>query len=260
MDPRSPRFVAALRRYAADRPETVEGIYTSPSHPEVRSRVRAVWRDLVDRYDLDGLHFDYVRYPSADFDYSAGALARFREWVGPTLTPGRIAELDRAAAQDPIAWTTALAAQWDEFRRAQITSLVGELYREVKAGRPQLVVSAAVVPDRTTAHTLRFQAWDEWLADGILDVAVPMAYTASTDQFRGQVRAARGAAGDRGRLWAGIGAYTNSAAGMLDKIDVARAEDAGGVVLFSYDWIVSEGQRSAGEPLLAELGRERFGN
>ncbi|MEQ1857536.1 MAG: family 10 glycosylhydrolase [Longimicrobiales bacterium] len=259
VDPRSPRFVTALRQYAADRPQTVEGIYTSPSHPEVRARVREVWLDLVDRYDLDGIHFDYIRYPSADFDYSEGALERFREWIGPQLPPSRIAELDRMAASDPLVWTTALAAEWDEFRRSQITSLVAELYREVKARRPELVVSAAVVPDRTTAHTLRFQEWDEWLEDGILDVAVPMAYTASTDTFRGQMRAARVAAGRRDRVWAGIGAYMNSAAGTLDKIDIARAEDSGGVILFSYDWIVGEGQGS-GDGLLTQLGRERFGS
>jgi len=260
VDPRAPRFYAALRRYAADRPETVEGIYTSPSDPEVRARVREVWMDLVDRYDLDGMHFDYIRYPSADFDYSAGALERFRAWVGPRLTPSRIAELDSATERDPIAWTTGLPEEWDEFRRSQITSLVAELYRDVKARRPELVVSAAVVPDRAAAHTVRFQEWDEWLADGILDVAVPMAYTASTDQFRGQVRAARAAAGQRDRVWAGIGAYTNTAAGTLDMIDIARAEGTGGVILFSYDWIVGEGRGSGGGALLTRLGRERFGS
>lgn len=259
VDPRSPRFVAALRRYAADRPQTVEGIYTSPSHPEVRARVREVWLDVVERYDLDGMHFDYVRYPNADFDYSDGAIARFREWAGPTLPPSRIAELDRSARSEPLAWPNGLPEEWDEFRRTQITSLVGELYREVKARRPELVVSAAVVPDRATAHGARFQEWDAWLEDGILDVAVPMAYTASTDTFQGQVRHARRAAGSRDRVWAGIGAYMNSADGTFAKIDVARLEDAGGVVLFSYDWMAGEGQGDPADPLLRRLGRERFG-
>ena len=260
VDPRSPRYVTALRRYAADRPQTVEGIYTSPSDPDVRARVRAVWMDLVERYDLDGMHFDYIRYPSADFDYSAGALERFRAWVGPRLPPSRIADLDRAAGLDPLAWTTALPEEWGDFRRSQITSLVAEIYREVKARRPELVVSAAVVPDLATAHDARFQAWDVWLRDGILDVAVPMAYTASSDQFQGQVRSARLAAGSRERVWAGIGAYLDSANGTLDKIDVSRRLDAGGVVLFSYDWLVGEGQGDPGDPFLRRLGRERFGD
>jgi len=216
--------------------------------------------DLVERYDLDGLHFDYIRFPSADFDYSAGALERFRAWVGPRLPPSRIAELDHAAGVDPLAWTSALPQEWDAFRRSQITSLVAEIYGEVKARRPELVVSAAVVPDHRTAHDLRFQDWEAWLRDGILDVAVPMAYTASTRQFEGLVRQARLAAGTRERLWAGIGAYLDSANGTLDKIDVARGLDAGGVVLFSYDWLIGEGRGDPRDPVLRRLGRERFGD
>src|SRR5690606_33265687 len=114
--------------------------YTSPSHPEVRARVLEVWSDLVARYDLDGLHFDYIRYPSPEFDYSAGALQRFRDWAAPLVPASRAVELDLAARSDPLAWTTALAREWDEFRREQITSLVADVYHHVKSVRPDLVV------------------------------------------------------------------------------------------------------------------------
>ncbi|MGE0160760.1 MAG: glycoside hydrolase family 10 protein [Gemmatimonadales bacterium] len=258
VDPRSPRYVAALSRYAADRPETVEGLYTSPSHPEVRARVRAVWADLVSRYDLDGMHFDYIRFPSPEFDYSAGALTRFRAWAAPRVPAARAAELDRAARSDPLAWATGLPRDWDEFRRQQITSLVEEIYRDVKSVRPELVVSAAVVPDRTTALDVRFQEWERWIAEGFLDVAVPMVYTASGDQFAAQVGAARLAVGSRDRVWAGIGAYLNTPDGTIAKIDAARGLDAGGVVLFSYDWLVGEGRGAAGDPALARIARARF--
>lgn len=259
VDPRSPRYVAALSRYAADRPETLEGLYSSPSHPEVRARVRAVWSDLIARYDVDGMHFDYVRFPSPEFDYSAGALARFRAWAAPRVPAVRAAELDRAAVSDPLAWTNGLPRDWDEFRRQQITSLVEEIYREVKARKPELVVSAAVVPDRRTAYDVRFQDWERWMTDGILDVAVPMVYTASTDQFAEQVTWARGVVGRRDRVWAGIGAYLNTLDGTIAKIDAARGLDAGGVVLFSYDWLIGEGRGSPTDPALRRLARERFG-
>lgn len=259
MDPHDPRFVAALRRYAAERPATVEGIFTSPSHPEVRARVYAVWMDLLERYDLDGIHFDYIRFPSAEFDYSRGALERFRDWVAPHLAPTRSAQLAAAAAHDPFAFVSALPEEWDEFRRTQITGLVAEIYAGVKARRPELVVSAAVVPDPDAAHDTRFQDWQAWLRDGILDVAVPMAYTADNGRFRSLVRAARSAAGGSGRVWAGVGAYMNTVEGTLDKIDVARAEGAGGVVLFSYDWAAGAGRGDARDPFLVQVGRERFG-
>ena len=49
--PNDPRYVDALRRYADRNRGTVEGIYTSPSHPEVQARVHQVWMELLDRYD-----------------------------------------------------------------------------------------------------------------------------------------------------------------------------------------------------------------
>jgi len=260
VDPFEPRFLAALRRYAADRPETVEGIYTSPSHPAVRERIYSVWMDLVERYDLDGVHFDYIRFPSSDFDYSRGALERFRIWVASRIPATRLRDLDRSADTDPLAFVTALPGPWDEFRRMQITSLVREIYREVKIRRPALVVSAAVVADARTAYASRFQDWQGWLAEGILDVAVPMAYTSDNDRFQELVRSARIAAGSRERVWAGIGAYLNTVDGTIDKIDLARAEDAGGVILFSYDWAVGEGRGDPSYPFLQRVGRERFGS
>jgi len=259
VDPKDPRFVAALRQYAADRPETVEGMYTSPSHPEVRERVFSVWMDLVNRYDLDGIHFDYIRFPSADFDYSRGALQRFQAWVAPRIDATRRMELERTVVADPLAFATALPTEWDEYRRTQITGLVRDIYTAVKARRPELIVSAAVIADAQTAYGHRFQDWQSWLEEGILDIAVPMAYTPDNGAFTSLVRTARSAAGSRERVWAGIGAYMNTVDGTLDKIDLARAEDAGGVVLFSYDWAVTA-PGDAVDPFLGLVGRERFGS
>lgn len=259
VDPAEPRFRRRLHAWARANVGEVEGVYSSPSHPAVKERVYAVWMDLVERYDLDGLHFDYIRFPSSAFDYSRGALARFRSWVAPRLSAERRAELDRAAASDPYAWPDGLPEAWDEFRRAQITELVERIYYGVKARRPEVVVSAAVFANREDALLHRFQDWPAWLERGILDVAVPMAYTPDADLYRRQIRAAREAAGSPDRLWAGVGAYLNGVDGTLEKIAIARDEGAGGVVLFSYDWAVTEGSPAGAVPFLERVGSEAFG-
>ena len=104
VEPCDERFVARLVRYARQNPGTVEGVYTSPSHPEVQARVHEVWMDLARRYDLDGIHFDYIRFPSARYDYSVGALERFRFWVRDRLPRERFATLDEAYAADLLAF------------------------------------------------------------------------------------------------------------------------------------------------------------
>ena len=259
VDAADPEFVSALIRYARERPGLVEGVYSSPSHPAVQDRVYGVWMDLVGRYDLDGIHFDYIRFPSDEFDYSRGALTRFRSWVSAGLPRERLRRLDQAVAADPYALVEALPDEWADFRRAQIDQLVERIYYEVKARRPELVVSAAVVANAEEAYQYRFQNWREWLEDGILDVAVPMAYTSDDGRFRDLVQVARSAVGSRDRVWAGIGAYLNTMGGTLDKIDLAREEDVGGVILFSYDWAIDEGQGDGPAPFLERIGRARFG-
>lgn len=260
VEPSEPRFVNALHRYAREHTATVEGIYSSPSHPAVKERVYSVWMDLVERYDVDGIHFDYVRFPSADFDYSRSALERFRAWVEPRLSPDRRRALEAGFRADPYAYVEALPGPWGEFRRAQIDGLVERIYHGVKARRPEVLVSAAVFADRTDAYRSRFQDWPRWLAHGILDVAVPMAYTPDDDRFRELIASGREAAAVRERLWAGIGVYLTTYDGTVSKIDIARRQGAGGVILFSYDWAVSEGEMAGGVSFLERVGREAFGD
>jgi uncharacterized lipoprotein YddW (UPF0748 family) len=257
-DPRTPRFAESLLRYAQQNTDRIEGIYTAPSHPEVKEHLYAVWMDLVESYELDGLHFDYIRYPNADFDYSRGALDRFREWVAPRIPSARRSELERAFRSDPLAYVDELPDPWSEFRRIQITELVERIYFGVKKRRPDLTVSAAVFPNPDDAYQARFQDWRGWLEAGILDAVAPMAYTPENDIFEGQIQDAIEAAG-RSRVWAGVGAYQNSFQGTVEKIRLARNLGTRGVVLFSYDWAVSEGPHLGYPDFLRRVAEEGFG-
>lgn len=259
VDPSEPRFTEALLRWTADNRGTVEGLFSSPSNPEVQRHVRDIWMDLAGRYDLDGIHFDYIRYPSSEFDYARGALERFHAWAASRVPVTRRADLDATWRSDPVAYADALPQLWDDFRRAQITELVATVHDEVKALRPRLVVSAAVFADEADAYDNRFQDWPTWLERGLVDVVAPMAYTTEDDRFTEEIRAAAAAAAGRERLWAGIGAWVNGYDGTLAKIDIARRLGAGGVILFSYDWAAREAPPVRGETFLARIGQERFG-
>ena len=259
IDPFEPRFVDQLIQYARENPSTVEGVYTSPSHPAVQDRVHAVWLDLAARYDLDGIHFDYIRFPSARYDYSIGALERFRLWARRALPAARWEQLDQAYEADLYAFVDGEPALWGDFRREHVTRLVERIYRDVKTIKPRLTISAAVIADAELALNDRFQDWPSWLERGIIDIAVPMAYTTDSDRFRALVRSARFSAGHPDRVWAGIGAYMNTAERTLGMIDIARTEDAGGLVLFSYDWAVGDGKGNPDRPFLSRIAEGRFG-
>ena len=258
VDPMEREYLERLRRHASENPDLVEGLYSSPSDPEVKERLYAVAMDLVDRYDIDGIHLDYVRYPSSDYDYSRGALARFRAWVGERLPSDQRAALDVAVPDRPLAYTDALPGPWAEFRRSQITDLVERVYVGAKRRRPEVTVSAAVFPDPASSFAQRHQDWGAWIRDGIVDVVAPMAYTADDARYEELIARAVEIGGPE-RVWAGVGTHVTTYEGVVDQIGIARRLGVRGVMLFSYDWAVRSGEPEGDVPFLRRLGEAGFG-
>lgn len=252
VDPRDPRFVEALAQYARDNADHVEGLYSSPAAPEVKEHLYSIWMDILESYDLDGLHFDYVRFPAPDYDYSRPALERFRRWLLPQLADSVATRLIYLGWGDPLVLTDSFPAEWDRFRRQQITDLVERVYHGVKKRAPNVLVSAAVFANAEDAYERRYQDWRDWLRLGIIDVACPMAYTPETDVFREQITTAVEVAGGD-RVWAGVGAYRNTVEGTLEKIEVARNLGASGFVLFSYDSTSRKYDEGDGESYLERI-------
>lgn len=235
VDPRDPAYVRRLTDYAAANIDVVEGLYTSPSHPRVQERLHAVWMELAAGYELDGIHHDYIRFATSAFDYSRTTLERFQAWAKPRIAAHRHDALLAAAQDDPYAFAEALPDHWDRFRRDSVSDLVRRVYLDVKERRSDLLVTAAVLPEWRGAARWRFQEWTSWLAEGTLDVAVPMAYTTDTEEFHRWVDAALAAAGSPDRVWAGVGAYRNPVDRTVEQIDEARAIGVSGIVVFSYN-------------------------
>jgi uncharacterized lipoprotein YddW (UPF0748 family) len=212
------RLIAAAARGEGD----VEGYYLSPSVPQVGDHLARVVRELVRDYPLDGLHLDFIRYPSPAWDYSKAALQGFRHAGG-----GEGADILGAPARNPAAW--------DDYRRHVLTALATRLAAVARAARPGLTLSAAVAPDEAQAVNEKFQDWPRWLANGVLGALCPMTYTPDNQLFQSQVEQARARTRDGQPVWAGIGAYRLDLAGIVEKVALARQSGAAGVVLFSNE-------------------------
>ena len=255
VDPASRVYRERLVEYTLANRGTVEGLYSSPSAPEVKERVYAIATGLVERYEIDGIHLDYVRYPSQAFDYSRGALDRFRAWIDGRITDDRRAALTSALDRNPLAFVEAFPDRWDEYRRDQITDLVERIYVGVKRRRPEVLVSVAVFPDARESFTHRFQDWEGWLRMGIVDVVAPMAYNPSDALFAEAISSAVDVSGSE-RVWAGVGVHLTTYEGTLSKIEIAQRIGVRGFLLFSYDWSVAYGAAAGGQPFLERVGRE----
>ncbi len=149
-DVRSPEYVGKLARWtrAAD---DVEGLFASPILPDAATHVIRIVDDLAQRYPVDGVHLDYIRYPGPQFDYSLGALQAFRQDLDAAMTPAERRRFDPSSVAALIAATDTYPDRWAGFRRSRLNALVMRLRTVVKERRPDAIVSAAVYPDAQEA-------------------------------------------------------------------------------------------------------------
>ncbi len=160
--------------------QALSSFYVSlnPCLPEVRQYLVAVFRDLAERYDIDGLHMDYIRFPNE-----------------PPATP-RGSGLDYPRDERTLAlykFDTGLAPEddqeaWDQWRSEQVTKLVAEIHQMLREARPGAELSSAAgsVRHRALHH---FQDARAWIARGAIDRVYLMNYTDDPDVFRARTDA-----------------------------------------------------------------------
>jgi uncharacterized lipoprotein YddW (UPF0748 family) len=222
-------FVERLRRerrLQADR-EGREVVWLCPSHPENFALERDSMVEVVRNYAVDGIHFDYIRYPNGTACYCMGCRERFENRIG------------RSAARWPadVLQGGPLYTEYQQFRRDNISRVVQSVAEEARRVRPGVKVSAAVFSNWPACREEIGQDWALWVERGWLDFICPMNYTASNAEFRTRTLVHREAVAGRVPLVQGIGA---SAPGLepcqvIDQVLITRQEGANGFILFNYD-------------------------
>jgi uncharacterized lipoprotein YddW (UPF0748 family) len=144
-----------------------------------------------------------------------------------------------------------LGVLWDKWRVSDLEDLIDSVHCDVKALNPAVRLSAAVIADPRSAASRYGQDWPSWLKRGILDFAVPMCYSASTQFVQNQVRSIQNLVG-ASNFYPGIAMYNQSPGRVVEKVRVLRRLGVTGFSMFCYD---PERPRSA---VLRELSRSVF--
>lgn len=147
-----------------------------PSRAPVREYLRGIVREVARTAGVQGVHFDYIRYPDVILPRGLWAkygLVQDREYPQFDFCYCDVcrAAFRRQSGRDPLQLRDAPAdVAWRRFRWDSVTRLVRELAATVGSEAKQ--VSAAVFPTPAIARRLVRQAWDEWP----LDAVFPMIY------------------------------------------------------------------------------------
>lgn len=203
----------------------IEGVYLSPAHPGVRRWIAAVAGEIARRYEVDGIHLDYIRLPDAGAGFDATTRARFALAAG--VDPLRTARL-------PQPRRAAVEASWRAFLREQITDIVAAVRDSVRGARPGVTISAAVAADTLRAERDVAQPWRAWLRAGLVDRVYPMCYAPGVQEVMDQL-VGYAADGLGGRVVPGIAVYNAPPSAAALKILGARALGFPRLALYSYD-------------------------
>ncbi|MDI6739867.1 MAG: family 10 glycosylhydrolase [Candidatus Edwardsbacteria bacterium] len=208
----------------------LEGVYLSPANQDAKQYLRELVREILFKYDVDGVHLDYVRYGRLDYSYDPANRSAFKAQYG--VDPLRLLDGD-----------TRLKPHWDTWflwRMYQITDLVAQLKIDIHQFNPWMKLSAAVKPDPDEARVGFGQDWPSWLANDWVDFVVLMNYSQSTETVLRLARKAYRYKG-RGEVYVGLGAWRDSIEGIMEKVFALRRAGIENIVLFSYDGLAERG-------------------
>jgi uncharacterized lipoprotein YddW (UPF0748 family) len=202
---------------------TVDGEgWIDPGVPEVREYLLRVAMELVQRYAVDGIHFDFIRYPGKDFP-DGETYRRFHNGMGR-----------------------------DDWRRSNIDRFVSAFYDGAMRMKPMLKVGSAPLglfrngsgSNMGGAFHSYYQDSQGWLRKGIHDYLVPQLYwdlgaTRDDPDFAELLRSWKHNSSGR-EIWAGIGAYKPEILRELPRqIDSSRSIGVDGQAYFRYEHVNS---------------------
>ncbi len=136
-----------------------EQYYLDPGKPGTADYLADICREIVENYDIDGIHFDYIRYPENAASFADNAT--FKRYA--------------QKGQSKALW-----------RRDNITRIVSRIYRETHAAKPWVKVSSSPVGKYADLSRYSSRGWNArdavhqdaegWLRNGVHDILFPMMY------------------------------------------------------------------------------------
>ena len=122
---------------------------------------------------------------------------------------------------------------------ATVTSFVAAARRKVRAARPRVWLTAAVLPSHPSCVRSVGQDWKAWIDQGLVDYVAPMNYVGDVAKYRALVAKQGDTGAHARRILSGLGVTANESAltpaQVIDQVVAARRAGFAGVSLFQLD-------------------------
>ncbi len=162
--PDDPRNIFHLHPdWFAKGPDRNMPTFPDPANPEVVEFMTRVYAELAQRYDMDGIGLDYIRYPTESaLNYDANNQRRVQDKYGFDILTGE------DMWKDPEKWE-----KLREYRAANTRNVIEHVRAAVKAVKPNMPLIGCLLSDPDEA-----KEYGQWWAKSstLLDYASPMNY------------------------------------------------------------------------------------
>jgi uncharacterized lipoprotein YddW (UPF0748 family) len=130
-----------------------------PANPKCHELLANIAAEIVERYPVEGINLDRIRFPGATYCYCNYCKEHFKKDTGLDLVP-----FEKGSDGEK---------KFLEWKRQQLVKAVKTIRDRVKAVRPDVVLTSYVVPPDEMND--KAQSWDLWAKQRLLDgVAVSM--------------------------------------------------------------------------------------
>lgn len=123
----------------------------NPALPEVQDRIAAIVKEIITKYDVDGLHMDDYFYPSLDKGESLKDEAEYAKY---------------GSGYSKI----------EDFRRANVSKAVEKIHNVIAQTRPEVIFSIGPQGNYDNNYNILFADVASWTRNGWIDVVIPQLY------------------------------------------------------------------------------------
>lgn len=197
-----------------DNPD-IEGLYALPVFAGLLQRYQAIVRELVDVYQVDGIHLDYFRLSQPRAGFHPKMRRMYTEKTGRSIE-GKVLDYDHRR-------------QWMTFVSQQFTQFL----RNLRETRAAVQWSVAVKPNPDDARFKYGQDWADWLQKGLVNFVVSMnyvrddrMYTVNVDTYRKRFPLKQ--------VWVGVASYNQPLAKLQQRLK-SLSRDSVNYSIFSFD-------------------------
>lgn len=191
--------------------------WLSPANPEVREYNIDMLKELARNYNIDGIHLDYIRF-DADFGYNAFMRDLFTNLFG--IDPFDI-KSDR------------MLDIFKVFKSQFVNKFVEHAFYELKAIKPNLLISAAVASPYSWGKNDLGQDWLNWALNRHVNFLTPMSYRSTVEQYSSTVKSEVNTVSGITYIYTGIGVYLFNDSILLGQLKAGQDTTMTGQAVFS---------------------------